>query len=172
MQHSESNLTLTRYRPTLSHVGSCHCLDWGIEMAPLIALLVGSVVARIAGWLGVGYVDNWAAAITVGLAAMFVLTGIAHFAPPLRRDLIAIVPPRLPVPGVRELLGAAGLLLPATRVAAAVCLLVLMVAMFPANVYAARMPNPPKSMTTRLSARTATEIVFLAAAIAVAVGSS
>jgi len=49
---------------------------------------------------------------------------------------------------------------------------VLMLAMFPANVYAARMPNPPKSMTTRLSARTATEIVFLAAAIAVAVGSS
>jgi uncharacterized membrane protein len=148
-------------------------------MAPLIALLIGSVVARIAGWLGVGYLDNWAAAIAVGLAAMFVLTGIAHFAPPLRRDLIAIVPPRLPAPvllvtvtGVLELLGAAGLLLPATRVAAAVCLLVLMLAMFPANVYAARMPNPPTSMTTRLSARTATEIVFLAAAIAVAVGSS
>ena len=77
---------------------SCHCLDWGSEMAPLITLLVGSGVARIAGWLGVGYVGNWAAAITVGLAAMFLLTGIAHFAPPLRRDLIAIVPPRLPRP--------------------------------------------------------------------------
>ena len=57
---------------------------------------------------------------------MFVLTGIAHFAPPMRRDLIAIVPPRLPAPGllvtvtgVLELLGAVGLLLPATRVAAA-----------------------------------------------------
>ena len=48
------------------------------------------------------------------------------------------------VTGVLELLGAAGLLLPATRVAAAVCLLVLMLAMFPANVYAARMPNPPE----------------------------
>ncbi len=99
-------------------------------MAPLIALLLGSIVARVAGWLGVAYCSGWTAAIAVGLAAMFVLTGIAHFAPPLRRDLIAIVPPRLPAPGllvtvtgVLELLGAAGLLLPATRVAAAVCLL-------------------------------------------------
>ena len=148
-------------------------------MAPLITLLVGSLVARIVGWVGVGYVDGWAAAIAVGLAAMFVLTGIAHFAPPLRADLIAIVPPRLPAPGllvtvtgVLELLGAAGLLLPATRVAAAMCLLVLMLAMFPANVYASRMPDPPTSMTTRLSVRGATEVVFLAAAVAVAVGSS
>jgi uncharacterized membrane protein len=151
-------------------------------MAPLITLLAGSIVARIVGWLGwfgKGYVNSWTAAIAVGLAAMFVLTGVAHFAPPMRRDLIAIVPPRLPAPGllvtvtgVLELLGAAGLLLPVTRVAAAVCLLALMLAMFPANVYASRMSNPPKSMTTRLSLRTATEVVFLAAAISVAVGSS
>ena len=92
--------------------------------------------------------------------------------------MIAIVPPRLPAPallvtitGVLELLGAIGLLLPVTRVAAAVCLLLLMLAMFPANVYAARMPDPPKSMTTRLSLRTAQEIVYLAAARVIAVGS-
>jgi hypothetical protein len=41
---------------------------------------------------------------------------------------------------------------------------------FPANVYASRMPNPPKSMTTRLPLRTAMEVVFMAGAIAVAVG--
>lgn len=148
-------------------------------MAPLIALLVTSLVARLVGHFGVGYVDNWAAAIAVGLAAMFVLTGIAHFAPPLRGDLIAIVPPQLPAPrllvtltGVLELAGAAGLLWPVTRVAAAICLLLLMLAMFPANIYAARMPNPPKSMTTRLPLRSAEEVVFLAAAVAVAVGGS
>jgi len=148
-------------------------------MAPLITLLVGTIVARVAGWLGVGYLNSGTTAIAAGLAAMFVLTGIAHFAPPLRRDLIAIVPPRFPAPallvtvtGVLELLGAVGLLLPATRVAAAACLLVLMLAMFPANVYAARMPNPPKSMTTRLSVRSAVEVVFLAATVAVAVGGS
>ena len=147
-------------------------------MAPLITLLVGSIVARIAGWAGVDYVGTWTKAVAVGLAAMFVLTGVAHFAPPLRAALIAIVPPQLPAPGllvtvtgVLEFLGAVGLLTPTTRVAAAVCLLLLMLAMFPANAYASRMPNPPKSMTTQLPQRTATEIVFLAAAIAVAVGS-
>jgi uncharacterized membrane protein len=148
-------------------------------MAPLIALLTGSMAARIVGWLGVDYVDTWVKAIAVGLAAMFVLTGVAHFVPPLRANLIAIVPPRLPAPGllvsftgVLELVGAVGLLVPATRIVAAVCLLLLMLAMFPANIYAARMPNPPKSMTTRLPLRTAEEIVYLAAAVVVAVGGS
>ncbi len=148
-------------------------------MAPLIALLTGSMAGWIVGWLGVDYVDTWVKAIAVGLAAMFVLTGVAHFVPPLRANLIAIVPPRLPAPGllvsftgVLELLGAVGLLVPATRIVAAVCLLLLMLVMFPANIYAARMPNPPKSMTTRLPLRTAEEIVYLAAAVAVVVGGS
>ncbi|MGY4648324.1 putative membrane protein [Mycobacterium sp. URHB0021] len=108
--------------------------------------------------------------MAVGLAAMFLVTGIAHFVNPLRRDMIAIVPPRLPAPallvtitGALELLGAAGLLYPPTRVAAAVCLFLLMVAMFPANVYASRMPAAPKSMTTRLDVRTAEEALYLAA---------
>ena len=146
-------------------------------MAPLLTLLLGSLAARVVGWLGVDYVDSWPRAIAVGLAAMFLLTGVAHFVQPLRGDMIAIVPPRLPAPallvtitGVLELLGAFGLLIPATRVAAAVCLFLLMLAMFPANVYAARMPNPPKSMTSRLSVRTAEEAVYLAAAVVVAVG--
>lgn len=148
-------------------------------MAPLIALLLGSVAARIVGWWGVSYANSWVSAFAVGLAAMFVLTGVAHFVPPLRRDMIAIVPPRLPAPsllvtatGVLELVGAVGLLLPDTRAAAAVCLLALMLAMFPANVYAARMPNPPKSMTSRISVRSAVEVIFLAAAVVVAVGGS
>jgi uncharacterized membrane protein len=148
-------------------------------MAPLITLLAGSIVARIVGWLGIDYVDTWTKAIASGLAAMFVLTGVAHFVPPLRAALIAIVPPQLPAPGllvtltgVLEFLGAAGLVVPASRVAAAVCLLLLMLAMFPANIYAARMPNPPRSMTTQLPLRTAEEIVYLAAAVVVAIGGS
>jgi uncharacterized membrane protein len=148
-------------------------------MAVFLMLVLSSLAARVIGWLGVDYVDSWPSAIAVGLAAMFVMTGVAHFVQPLRRDMIAIVPPRLPAPahlvtitGVLELLGAVGLLLPPTRVAAAVCLLLLMLAMFPANVYASRMPNPPKSMTSKLSLRSAQEIVFLAAAVVVAIGGS
>ena len=146
-------------------------------MAPLVALVLGTLAARLVGWLGVAYVDGWPAAVAVGLALMFVVTGIAHFVNPLRRDLIAIVPPRLPSPsllvtatGVLELLGAAGLLYPPTRAAAAVALGVMMLAMFPANVYAARMPSPPKSMTTQLPLRTIEQIVFVGAALVVGLG--
>lgn len=146
-------------------------------MAVLVTLLLGTLGARVVGWLGVDYVDSWPAAIAVGLAAMFVMTGVAHFVPGMRRDMIAIAPPRLPAPGlmvtitgVLELLGAAGLLYPPTRVAAAVCLFVLMLVMFPANVYASRMPNPPKSMTSRLDVRTVEEIVYLGAAVVVGLG--
>jgi uncharacterized membrane protein len=146
-------------------------------MAVIITLVMGTLGARLVGWLGVDYVDGWPQAVAVGLAAMFVMTGVAHFVPAMRRDMIAIVPPRLPaagmlvtVTGVLELVGAAGLLYPPTRVAAAVCLFVLMLAMFPANVCASRMPNPPKSMTSRLDVRTAEEIVYLGAAFVVGLG--
>ncbi len=146
-------------------------------MIVIASLMLGTIAARLIGWLGVDYVDSWPQAIAVGLAVMFVMTGAAHFVPAMRRDMVAIVPPRLPaagllvtITGVLELLGAAGLLYPPTRVAAAVCLFVLMLVMFPANVYAARMPNPPKSMTSRLDVRTAEEIVFLGAAVVVGLG--
>lgn len=148
-------------------------------MAVFLTLILGSATARAIGLLGADYLDSWPEAIAVGLAAMFALTGVAHFVNPLRCDMIAIVPPALPAPGilvtvtgVLELAGAAGLLYPPTRVAAAVCLFLLMLAMFPANVYAARMPDPPKSMTSRLRTRTAEEAVYLAAAVVVAVGGS
>jgi uncharacterized membrane protein len=146
-------------------------------MAALVTLMLGTLGARLAGWLGWTYADTWLAAVAVGLAAMFVLTGVAHFVNPLRRDMIAIVPPQLPAPGllvtvtgVLELAGAAGLLYPATRVAAAVGLLVLLLVMFPANVYASRMPNVPKSMYTRLPLRTVEQFVFVGAALVVGLG--
>src|ERR1700741_995238 len=109
-------------------------------MAPLITLLLSTIAARSIGWLGwfdTAYGNNWNRGIAVGLPGVFVLTGISHFAPPLRGGLIAIVPPRLPAPGllvtiagVLELLGAAGLLYPPTQIAAASCLFVLMLVMF------------------------------------------
>src|SRR5438094_9629255 len=105
-------------------------------MAVIITLVLGTLAARLIGWLrpdNWDYVDSWPQAVAVGLAAMFVMTGVAHFVPAMRRDMIAIVPPRLPaagllvtVTGILELLGAAGLLYPPTRVAAAACLFALM----------------------------------------------
>jgi len=146
-------------------------------MAPLIALVAVALGARLAGWLGWDYADNWPAAAAVGLAAMFLVTGIAHFVQPVRGGLIAIVPPRLPAPGllvtitgVLELFGAVGLLIPQTRVAAAVCLALLMVAMFPANVYAAGAKRSEHAPDTPLVPRTLMQALFLAGAVLVAVG--
>jgi uncharacterized membrane protein len=147
-------------------------------MAPLIALFAGSILARLAGLAGVDALDGWWPALRVGLALMFLLTGLAHFGLGRRADLIAMVPPRLPRPdllvtvtGVLELAGAAGLLIPATARLAAACLALLMILMFPANVSAARrqvqLGGRP---ATPLALRTPMQLLFVAAAVATALG--
>ncbi len=147
-------------------------------MAPLIALVAGTGLARLVGLAGVDALDGWWPALRVGLALMFVLTGLAHFGLGRRADLIAMVPPRLPRPdllvtvtGVLELAGAAGLLLPATARPAAACLALLMVLMFPANVSAARrqlrLGGRP---VTPLAVRIPMQLLFIGAAVAVVLG--
>jgi uncharacterized membrane protein len=147
-------------------------------MAPLIALVAGSLLARIAGFAGVDALDGWQPALRVGLALMFLLTGYAHFAPKMRRDLIAMVPPALPRPdllvtatGVLEIAGAIGLLIPATAPWAAAGLALLMLAMFPANVSAARRKVPfGRRPATPLGPRTAEQVLFVGAAVAILFG--
>src|ERR1700759_5188704 len=70
----------------------------------------------------------------------FLLGGVAHFA--LTDAEMRIVPPAIPWPraavlvsGVFELLGAMGILIPATRRAAGIGLFLLTIAVTPANVY-------------------------------------
>src|SRR5918997_3845091 len=112
-------------------------------MVPLVVLVVVTLAALAAGAAGVQRLRAWPVALRGGLAAMFVLTGMSHFVG-MRADLIAMVPPALPAPdllvtitGVLELAGAVGLLLPQTVRWASSGLAVLLVVMFPANVYAA-----------------------------------
>jgi uncharacterized membrane protein len=76
---------------------------------------------------------------------MFVFTAVSHFHPRTRPDLVRMVPASLPAPGllvsvtgVLELFGAIGLMVPRAMPAAAHGLIALPVAMFPANVHAAR----------------------------------
>ncbi|MER6141274.1 hypothetical protein ABT174_14580 [Streptomyces sparsogenes] len=145
-------------------------------MAPLVALIAGWLLARLAGLLGVLALDGWQPALCAGLALMFTLTGVAHFTG-RRAEMIAMVPPALPradllvtCTGVLELAGAAGLVLPATRPWAAVALALLLLVMFPANVHAARsgltLGGKP---VTPLVPRTVLQVVFLAACAAAAV---
>ena len=100
------------------------------------------------------------------LGVFFVVAGIGHFVAP--RFYLAIMPSALPWPvaliyisGVAEILGGLGVLLPATRKLAGWGLIVLLVAVFPANIYAALhgMGSIPSWI---LWARLPFQIVFIA----------
>jgi uncharacterized membrane protein len=141
-------------------------------MAPFIALIVVTSVLLLVGALGVKRLKSLPVALRGGLAVMFVLTGGAHFVG-LREELIAMVPPFLPAPGllvtvtgVLELLGAAGLLWSRTAGWSALGLTAMLVAMFPANVHKAL--NGPVPWDDQLVPRTLMQVVFLAATITVA----
>jgi uncharacterized membrane protein len=95
-------------------------------------------------------VTNVLAALRIGVAAVFVVAGISHFAPSVQRTMAAMIPPRLRssgwlspknlviVTGLCEIAGGIGLLVESTRVTSGVALAVFLVAVFPANAYAAR----------------------------------
>jgi uncharacterized membrane protein len=115
-------------------------------MAPLIVMIVGWLGFRLLGAVGASSAGaSWSGALRYALAAMFLFTAMSHFAPRTRPDLIRMVPPQLPRPGllvtltgIFEFLGGVGLLLPPFVAPAALALSLLLIAMFPANIYAAQ----------------------------------
>jgi uncharacterized membrane protein len=113
-------------------------------MIPFIVLVISVLLLRAIGAAGVGLLNSWIWCLRGGLALMFLLTASAHWGKQ-RGDLIAMVPRVFPRPdlmvsatGVLEILGAAGLLIPAVAPVAAACLALLLIALFPANIRAAR----------------------------------
>jgi uncharacterized membrane protein len=138
-------------------------------MAPVIVLVVVTLIARATGQLGVASLKSWPAATRVGLAVMFLFTAVAHFNS-MRDDLVAMVPPSMPNPelmvtltGIAEILGAVGLLIPRTRRVAAVALIVFLVAVLPANIYAAQAGLTLRGApVTPLVPRIALQILFIA----------
>ena len=138
-------------------------------MAPLVVLVVVTLLARLIGQLGVGQLRDWAASTRIGLAVMFFFTAAAHFNS-MRPDMVAMVPPYVPSPefmvtftGICEILGAIGLLLPRTRRVAAVALIVFLLAVLPANIHAAQsgvlLRGAP---ATPLIPRVALQLLFIA----------
>jgi uncharacterized membrane protein len=144
-------------------------------MAPLIVLIVASAAFWFAGRLGVTIFQHTifqhtSTVLRAALGLMFFLTASAHWGK-RRRDLIRMVPPIFPRPdllvtvtGLLEILGATGLFIPGTARAAGICLALLLIALFPANIHAARekltiagRPVPG------IPARTGIQIVFVAA---------
>ena len=100
------------------------------------------------------------------LGLCFVALGMNHFFAP--RFYLPIMPPFLPWPlalifisGVAEILGGIGVLMPSTRKLAGWGLIALLVAVFPANIYAAMHglgSIPPWILLARLPF----QIVFIA----------
>ena len=115
-------------------------------MIPLAVMVVAWVAFRLLGASGlIGPAATAPGALRFALAVMFLLTATAHFHPNTRPDMIRMVPPGMPFPaalvtvtGLLELAGAIGLLVPAVATLAAYSLIALLIALFPANVHAAR----------------------------------
>jgi uncharacterized membrane protein len=113
-------------------------------MIVLFIFLGSLILFRLLGSLGVQLFSTWHASTAYALAVMFCFTGAAHYGR-MRTDLEKMVPPWVPSPkravwvtGLLEILGALGLLLPETRQLAGVCLIAFLIAVFPANVHAAK----------------------------------
>jgi uncharacterized membrane protein len=108
-------------------------------------MILGWLGFRLMGALGVlSAGGTWTGALRYALAAMFIFTAISHFHPRTRPDLIRMVPPPFPQPallvtltGILEFIGALGLLVLPFIAPAALALSGLLIAMFPANIYAA-----------------------------------
>jgi uncharacterized membrane protein len=137
-------------------------------MAPLIVLVIVTLLARLVGQLGAAPLRDWAGATRIGLAVMLCFTAAAHFNS-MRSDLVRMVPPMVPNPelmvtftGVCEILGAIGLLLPRTRRVAAVALIVFLIAVLPANIHAARSGVTLRGApATPLMPRVALQLLFI-----------
>ena len=139
-------------------------------MVPFLVLIASTLILRALGVFGVSLLKSWAICFRGGLAVMFLLTASAHWGK-RRPDLIRMVPAAFPRPdlivtltGLLEITGAIGLLIPSTAPAASVCLALLLIAMFPANVRAARDHlQIAGAGTTGLPLRTLIQVAFIAA---------
>jgi uncharacterized membrane protein len=144
-------------------------------MAPLIVFIVLAAAFWLAGHAGVAAFQDPSFVLRAALGIMFFFTASAHWGK-RRPDLIRMVPPAFPRPdvlvtitGVLEVLGAIGLFLPSTARAASVCLALLLVALFPANIRAARQHlTIAGKHVPGLAVRAAIQVVFIAALTAAA----
>lgn len=113
-------------------------------MLVLLILAASILIFRGIGFAGVSALASWAAAARDGLAVTLLFTASAHFTP-MKEDLIRMMPKWVPRPravvfftGLCEIAGAIGLVIPATRSAAGIALILFFIAVLPANIHAAR----------------------------------
>jgi uncharacterized membrane protein len=135
----------------------------------IVVLLIGSMlIARGIGLLGVSKLSSWTFCGRLALTILFLVTGGAHFTD-FKYDMAAIIPDPLPkgmwviyLTGVLEIAGAIGLMIPKVQRLSAICLILLLIAMFPANVNAALNDIPIAGQPpTPLLPRTLMQLLFI-----------
>jgi uncharacterized membrane protein len=118
--------------------------------------------------------------LRAALALTFVGMGVSHFVPPVRRTMRAMIPPRLAAhraglvafTGVCEIAGGVGIVLPWHLVGAewmrwlvGILLVAFLIAVFPANAYAARHPERFGRAAFPFWPRLIAQIVLIAAVV-------
>lgn len=134
----------------------------------VIVLVASLLLFRAVGAFGVTALASWVVCTRLALALMFLFTGMAHFTR-ARHGMARMVPrgfgnamAMVYLTGVCEIAGAIGILIPRTRTLAGACLILLLIAMFPANAKAVREKlNVAGRPATPLVPRTAMQIVFI-----------
>jgi uncharacterized membrane protein len=115
----------------------------GMQLLFLLLLLAAPyLILTLAGRWSAGLRLAPAARARVGLTLFFLFTGLGHFF--RTEEMAAMMPPSVPfrvgavyVTGVLELLGALGVWVPGLKRLAGLCLILLLVCVLPANIYAA-----------------------------------
>jgi uncharacterized membrane protein len=165
--------------PDVDSVASC--FKRTVPAGPRVTRMIPNVVlfSVFCGLLGLRALGvralrgrSWVVFLRWALGCMFLVTASAHWGP-LRADLVRMVPASFPNPellvtlsGVAEIAGAIGLFVPRIAPFAAAGLALLLIAVFPANVHAARagltLGGTP---VTTLSLRALEQLVFLVAVL-------
>ena len=137
-------------------------------MVSLFVLVISFILLRGLGWIGVKRLSSWRDAGRLALVIMFLFTGFSHFSS-LKHDFAAMIPAPLPnglwviyLTGLFEIAGAVGLLIPRTRKLAGICLVLLLIGLFSANVNAALNEIPLRGeAATPLWIRTPMQLLYI-----------
>jgi uncharacterized membrane protein len=114
-----------------------------VQLLFLVSLLVGpyAILTLLGRWTA-PFKTAAASRAKVGISLFFAFTALGHFI--RAEEMSAMLPPWIPyrvaivyLTGVLELLGAVGLWLPGLRKLTGLCLILMLIAFLPANIYAA-----------------------------------
>jgi uncharacterized membrane protein len=111
-------------------------------MTVFLIIIILAIILQTAAVIGLNPQKNFRDNARVATGIAFIFTGVSHFLIPGK--FMEMMPPFLPAPefliylsGVFEILGGIGLMISGTKKLATMGLILLLLAVFPANIYVA-----------------------------------